>query len=178
MKKIFAETERLILREIVPEDALGILELDSDPEVHLYVPDRTIETIDEAKESINDIREQYEEFGIGRWAVIEKETGKFTGWAGLKWNVGPENDKRNFYDLGYRLIRRYWGKGYALEASKASITYGFGEMKLAEIIGVAERKNIASVKILERVGMKLIETFYEDDIELLWFSIRSEGRNA
>jgi len=172
--KIFAETPRLILREIVMEDAEGMLELDSDPEVHLYLPDSTIHTLDQAKTSISNIRKQYTVYGIGRWAVIEKESGAFIGWAGLKWNTVPENNKTDFYDLGYRLIRKYWGKGYATEAAKVSVQYGFREMNINEIIGTADSRNIASVKILENVGMKYIETFYEDGIPLYWYSLKKD----
>ena len=170
--KVFAETPRLILREIDIQDANGILQLDSDPEVHLYLPDKVIHTIEEAKDDIRNIRRQYADFGIGRWALIEKATGAFTGWAGLKWNIGPENNRHNFYDLGYRLIRKYWGKGYASEAAKVSVDYGFNTMNLDEIIGVADSRNIASLKILQKVGMKFIETFIEDDNLLHWYSIK------
>ena len=170
--KVFAETPRLILREIDIQDANGILQLDSDPEVHLYLPDKVIHTIEEAKDDIRNIRRQYADFGIGRWALIEKATGAFTGWAGLKWNIGPENNRHNFYDLGYRLIRKYWGKGYASEAAKVSVGYGFNTMNLDEIIGVADSRNIASLKILQKVGMKFIETFTEDDDLLHWYSIK------
>lgn len=170
--KVFAETPRLILREIDIHDAEGILLLDSDPDVHLYLPDNVIHTIEEAKEDIRNIRKQYVDFGIGRWALIEKASGAFIGWAGLKWNIGPENNRTNFYDLGYRLIRKYWGKGYASEAAKISVDYGFNNMNLREIIGVADSRNLASIKILQKVGMKFVETFTEDDNLLHWYSIK------
>lgn len=172
--KVFAETPRLILREVVLEDAEGMLALDSDPEVHLFLPDRVIETLEEAKESILDIRKQYKQFNIGRWAVIEKESGDFIGWAGLKWNTGPENNRMHFHDVGYRLIRKYWRKGYATEAAIASIKYGFNEMSIGELIGVADSRNIASVRVLQKAGMKYIETFYEDDIPLYWYSLKKD----
>ena len=172
--EIFAETPRLILREIVMGDAEGMLQLDSDPEVHLYLPDSTIHTIEQAKIAISDIRKQYSAYGIGRWAMIEKASGAFMGWAGLKWNTLPENNKTDFHDLGYRLIRKYWGKGYATEAAIVSVQYGFSEMNLNEIIGTADSRNIASFKILEKVGMKYIETFYEDDIPLYWYSLKKD----
>lgn len=170
--KIFAETPRLILREIELSDAEGMFQLDSDPEVHLYLPDPVLTSIEQARESITAIRKQYVEFGIGRWAVVEKSSGAFTGWAGLKWNLGPENDRTNFYDVGYRLIRQYWGKGFASESAAASIAYGFDKMDLDEIIGTADSRNPASVRILEKIGLKFIESFYEDDILLHWYSIK------
>lgn len=59
---------------------------------------------------IDSIRRQYIENGIGRWAVIDKESNNFVGWSGLKLITAKINNHQNFYDLGYRLIKRYWGR--------------------------------------------------------------------
>jgi ribosomal-protein-alanine N-acetyltransferase len=79
--KVFIETERLILRELVPIDAEGMFELDSDPLVHTYLGESPITTIEQAKANIALIRKQYVDNGIGRWALIEKQTGNFMGQA-------------------------------------------------------------------------------------------------
>jgi len=79
----FIETERLYIRELLPEDEEGMFEMDSDPEVHRFVGQRPIKTHEEAHNTINFIRKQYEDNGIGRWAVIEKETNGFIGWTGF-----------------------------------------------------------------------------------------------
>ena len=85
--KIYIETERLILREIRDEDVQGMYELDADPMVHKYLGNRPISTIDEAKNVIKYIQKQYEENGIGRWAIIDKKTKDFIGWSGLKYET-------------------------------------------------------------------------------------------
>jgi RimJ/RimL family protein N-acetyltransferase len=157
--KIFAETERLILREIIPEDVNNMFELDSDPEVHKYLGNKPFQNITQSVEIIDYIRKQYVENGIGRWAIIEKNTNDFIGWTGLKFVTERINDHINFYDIGYRLIRRYWGKGYAKESALASLNYGFHNMNLETIYAAANIKNIASNKILSDVGFKFIETF-------------------
>ncbi|MBC6112383.1 GNAT family N-acetyltransferase [Pedobacter fastidiosus] len=157
--KIFAETERLILRELLPIDAEGMFELDSDPDVHLYLGNNPIKSIEQSKSDIEFIREQYKRLGIGRWAVIEKETGDFVGWSGLKLITKLTNNHVNYYDLGYRFIKRFWGKGYATETAQASIDYGFNELNLDYIIGIADVDNLGSIHVLEKVGLKKIELF-------------------
>src|SRR5688572_5204127 len=104
--KIFAETPRLILRELHPSDDAGMFELDSDPEVHRYLGGQTVESIDQCRAIIEMVRQQYIDNGIGRWAVIEKSSGSFIGWAGLKLVRTITNGHTDFYDLGYRLIRK------------------------------------------------------------------------
>lgn len=82
--KIFAETERLLLREFLATDAPGMFALDSDPIVHRYLGNKPAQTIGQSHETIAFIRKHYVENGIGRWAVVEKSTNQFIGWAGLK----------------------------------------------------------------------------------------------
>lgn len=81
--KIFAETERLILREILPTDVNGIYELESDPEVHKYLGNNPVSDINQIVDGINFIRQQYIDNGIGRWAIIDKKNNNFIGWTGL-----------------------------------------------------------------------------------------------
>ena len=77
--RIFAETERLILREILPSDVDGMYELDSDPEVHKYLGNKTITNKEQNIEIIDSIRRQYKENGIGRFAILDKKTHDFMG---------------------------------------------------------------------------------------------------
>src|SRR5690606_25147557 len=118
--EIFVETKRLILREILPTDIDGFFELDADPEVHRYLGNKPVKNKQQVVDVINFIRQQYLDNGIGRWAMIEKETNNFIGWAGLKLEKIKINNHINYYDLGYRLIRKHWGKGFATEGATAS----------------------------------------------------------
>jgi RimJ/RimL family protein N-acetyltransferase len=169
--QIFAETERLILREILPEDAKGIFELDSDKEVHKFLGNNPINTLEKAQEIIQFIRQQYIDNGIGRWAVIEKKTGNFLGWAGLKLIREPINNHYNYYDLGYRFIRQYWGQGFASETAKASLEYGFGRLKLNEIFAIANCENLNSKRVLEKVGFKFTEVFDHEGVKHDWYRL-------
>jgi len=151
--KIHIETKRLIIRDIIPEDVNGIFELDSDPDVHIYLGNKPIETIEEAKACIDFVRKQYEENGIGRWAVVEKESQEFIGWTGFKLITSWINNKTQYYDLGYRFIKRAWGRGYATESAVASLDYGFNELRQEEICAMADVNHLVSNKILQNLGM-------------------------
>lgn len=164
------ETERLYFRELEPRDDAGMFELDSNPEVHTYLGNNPVKTIEESRAAIDFIREQYRTNGIGRWAALLKETGEFIGWAGLKLERNV-NGHDTHYDLGYRFIQKHWGKGYASEAAAAFVDYGFNVMNLEKINATADPSNAASRKVLERAGLKFIETFDHEGEEEVWYEM-------
>ncbi|MBU2526472.1 MAG: GNAT family N-acetyltransferase [Bacteroidetes bacterium] len=173
--KIFVETERLILREILPTDIDGMFELDSDPKVHRYLGNKPITDKDQIVKVINFIRQQYIEHGIGRFAIVDKKTNTFMGWTGLKLETKRINNHQNYYDLGYRLIRKYWGQGIASESAIASIDYAFNILNLEEVYAAAGCENIASNKIIQKVGLNFIQTFYYEDLKCNWYKIDKNG---
>lgn len=169
--KIFAETDRLILREIVLEDTQFMFALDSDPKVHKYLGNKPIKCMGKARAYIDYIRMQYEKYNIGRWAAIEKETGSWIGWTGLKMNFEDEmNGHTNFYDIGYRFMPQYWGKGYATESSIAARDYFFENFPNQKLCGLAEVGNTASIRVLEKIGLerKADFLFEPENIKLAW----------
>lgn len=180
--KIFAETDRLIMRELLPGDDTGMFELDSDPDVHTYLGRRPIKTIDEAREIIAFVRQQYIDNGIGRWAVIEKANSSFIGWSGLKLITETINNRTRYYDVGYRFIKKYWGKGYATEAAIASLAYGFTQIGADHIHGITDVNNIASGNVLLKAGLKFVEVFQRDGYPNNWYGISATewlaGRKA
>jgi ribosomal-protein-alanine N-acetyltransferase len=174
----YLETDRLILRDILEFDVEGMFRLDSDPLVHQYLGNNPIQTRQQAEETIHFIRQQYEERGIGRFAVIEKSSGDFIGWSGLKLNSGEKeslNGVQDFIDIGYRLIPEYWGKGYATESSLATLEFGFKTMNYPVIYGAAESGNIASNKILQRIGLEFVNDFYYKEISCKWYELKKEN---
>lgn len=172
--KIFAETERLILREIVSGDENGFWELDSDPEVHRYLGNNPVTDIEQIRTVIQSVRQQYIDNGIGRWAMIEKETGAFIGWTGLKFVTDRWNNHVNYVDVGYRLIRKYWGQGFATESVRPALKYGFEVLKLKEIYAITQLNNLASRHVLEKSGLTLIETFESEGMPYNWLGISYE----
>ena len=172
------ETDRLIIREIREADLDGIFELDSSTEVHKYLGNKPIKTKEEAKNTIQFIREQYIERGIGRFAVIEKKSGEFIGWSGFKLNRGKKetlNGFDNFIDIGYRLIPKYWKKGYALESAIACLDFGFKTLNYDIIYGAADVKNLGSNKILQKIGLQFVNEFEYDNVRVNWYQLKKEN---
>lgn len=170
--KTSLETERLLLRELLPSDDQGMFALDSDPEVHKFLWSEPFTRIEQSREIIEYIRQQYADNGIGRWAAIEKSSGEFIGWTGLKLERNV-NGRDTFYDIGYRLRREFWGKGYATESTKAFIDFGFSKMKIKEINAYANETNLASRNALQKCGLKHTETFDHEGIVHCWYEIRN-----
>ena len=171
---IFAETPRLILRELLPTDLEGMFELDSDPEVHRYLGNNPVTDIEKLKGVIEFVRQQYIENGIGRWAMVEKSTNAFVGWTGMKLIKEPINNRVDFYDIGYRLVRRFWGKGYATEAAKVALDYAFTHLPTGEIIGLANVDNTGSRNVLQKIGLVRQETFEMEGMKVDWLRITRE----
>jgi len=167
----FIKTPRLILREIVESDFTDLYELDSDPEVHRFLGNNPVQNIKQSKEIIKRIHQQYKDFGLGRWAIIDRFTHEFIGWSGLKFETMPINNQTGYYDLGYRLKRKYWGKGIATEAALESLKYGFTVLNLEKICAAAQIENIPSNKILKKVGLKYTETFEFEGEKCNWYEI-------
>lgn len=166
-------TQRLYFRELLPADDKFMFELDSDSEVHTYLWDETVNAIGESRKVIERVREQYSVNGIGRVAVILKDTDEFIGWAGLKLERTHVNGHDEFYDIGYRLMKKYWGKGYASEANMAYIDFGFNALKLEKICAYAYTSNGASRRILEKSGMKHVNDFMHEGIEAAWYEMKN-----
>ena len=162
------ETKRLFFRELITSDAEALFELDSNPEVHRYLGNNPVTSIGQVEAAITNIRKQYKDNGIGRWAAILKDTGEFIGWAGLKLENNINGQER-YYDLGYRFIQRFWDKGYASEASKAFVEYGFNVLKLEKINAFTDADNAASRRVLEKAGLDFVNFFDYDGARHAWY---------
>lgn len=101
--------------------------------------------------------------------MLLRTTNEFMGWAGLKLEAGPANEQHDFYDLGYRLLPRFWGQECGFEAAQASLTYGFGTMALSRICAQADVENIGSRRILEKIGMQQGNAFEEKGMRCVWY---------
>ena len=169
-------TDRLLLRPLRADDAPGMLALDSDPAVRRYlggIGGPQAASVADSRATIEFIQAQYAANGLGRWAVALRATGEFMGWAGLKLVPGPVNGQRDFYDLGYRFLPRYWGQGYGYEAARAWLAYGFEALRLPRICAYADVENIASCRILEKVGLAPGNEFVESGTVCRWYEAQN-----
>jgi len=105
----------------------------------------------ETQEKIEGFIASYATYGFGKWAVIFKESGELIGYCGIAVEQIENKDEK---EIGFRLDPKFWGKGLATEAAAAALQYGFERLKLPHIFGIAERANIASVRVLEKLGMR------------------------
>lgn len=140
------QTSRLILSEFSKEDAEDLYLLNADPEVLKYTGDPPFESIEDALAFV-DGYDNYSTDGFGRWTVRLKSDNSFIGWCGLKRHSNGE------VDLGFRIMRKHWGNGYATEAALGCIEYAFKSLDLPYLIGRAMKQNAASHRVLEKVGM-------------------------
>lgn len=168
----FMETPRLLLRPLEWSDDRALFLLDSDPAVHLYLGNQPVTSMAQVHEVLRSIHGQYEANGIGRWAVVEKASGAFAGWCGLKIERNV-NGRESFYDFGYRLRREFWGKGYATESGKHWIAHGFDDLGLREINAYTDRDNTGSRNVLEKCGLRHTEDFEQDGSRECWYEIHN-----
>lgn len=172
---ILYETDRLFVRRFVPEDVEGIYELDSNPEVHTYLGNNPISTMEQAEKTIEVLLKQCDEFGVARLAIIEKDSNEFIGWCGIK----SEHQLRadiglSYYDLGYRLKQNFWGKGIATETALFSLDYGFNTLGLEKICGCADEDHAVSNHILQKIGLIQKEPFTYEGTPCNWYELTKE----
>ena len=140
------ETECLILRDLVEEDAKQMFEYNTDHEVSKYLFWSAHQSMAETVAEISRYKSSEQ---MMQWAITLKDNGKLIGVGGF----GIVNKKMLKADLGYSFNPKYWNKGYATEMTKALIDYGFNQMKLVRIQGAVHPDNTASTKVLEKSGL-------------------------
>ncbi|MTI31033.1 GNAT family N-acetyltransferase [Xanthovirga aplysinae] len=168
------ESERLFCRKLTIDDLEWIYQQGQDPEVVRYIYGGKILTKNEEKERLEERLSYYNLYpGLGVFALHERESGAIIGVCNL-------NHSKEFEEIqiGYRLQKKSWGKGFATEISRALLAYGFEKMKLKRIIGIVETPNIASKRVLEKVGLKREKVVSLLTYDLDYYAIEVEGWNA
>ena len=153
----FLETDRLVLREFTADDVDNLIELDADPEVVLWTPDESTSRDEVERDVLPHFLRYYTDTpGFGFWAVEEKATGEFIGWFHLRPAQGHGPDEP---EIGYRLRRSAWGKGYATEGSRALIDKAFSEHPVRRVIAETSAIHTASRRVMEKSGLRLVREF-------------------
>lgn len=144
------ETERLLLRQWRDEDFEPFAALNADPITMEFFP--SVLTTPESDAAAAGNRAHIEEHGWGLWAVEVVETGEFIGFTGL-WTVPSDYPFIPAVEVGWRLARAHWGRGYATEAARAAVEFGFGDLGLAEIVSMTAVANLRSRRVMEKLAM-------------------------
>jgi RimJ/RimL family protein N-acetyltransferase len=156
--EIFVQTEHLALRRFTPADLDNLFELDSDPEVMRFLSGGTPTRREVIESRILPafLRSYQHSPGFGVWAADDIASGVFLGWFSLRppEGGGPEN-----VSLGYRLRRAVWGRGYATEGARALIRKGFSELGVQCVYATTYEFNLASRRVMEKVGLSLVRRF-------------------
>ena len=157
----FLETERLVLRRFTPDDVEVLTELDSDPQVMLFVtggrPTPREEVRTELLPALLNWYDRYEGFGF--WAAVERATGDFVGW--FHFRPHPDGVAAGV-ELGYRLRRSAWGRGYATEGCRALVHRGFTELGVERVYAEAMAVHTASRRVMEKAGLRHVRTFHQE----------------
>jgi ribosomal-protein-alanine N-acetyltransferase len=142
------ETERLLLRELLPEDAPAIFRLFSDPLVTRYYDLVTYTNIEQAEELIDFFDESFELERAIRWGIERKEDGELMGTCGFVWL------RTHRGEIGYELHSSFWRQGYMSEALDAILDFGFTELGLHRIEAMTMLENEASSGLLHSLGFQ------------------------
>ncbi|WP_203296601.1 GNAT family N-acetyltransferase [Luteirhabdus pelagi] len=156
------QTERLGLRNWHSSDLEAFVKMGQDTEVMKHFP--SLLSPSETEQLMNRFSTHFYEKGYTYFAVDELSTGKFIGFTGLMYQTF-ESDFTPSVDIGWRFKREAWGKGYATEAAKACLEFGFNKCKLAEIYSHTPVQNKPSEKVMQRIGMEYIKTFLHPKLD-------------
>lgn len=169
------ETERLLLRRLLPSDFDDLSALYSDPEVRRYFPEGTLtreETQEELEWFVNGHPKHPE---LGLWATIHKPSGRFIGRCGLlPWTIDGQYE----VEVAYMIAREFWRQGLGTEAAQGILEYGFEVLHLPRLICLIDHDNEASIKVATNIGMTF-EKEGEDDLgPFLLYSRSAPGSPA
>lgn len=160
------ETDRLILRWLTPDDAAFILELLNEPAWIRYIGDKSVHTLDDAKNYIlTGPMKMYSQFGFGLFLVERKEGSSPIGMCGL-----IKRDTLDNVDIGFAFLSRYQTQGYGFESASATLKYGHEQLDMERILAITSLDNHASSRLLEKIGMKYEGTIFLDKEELKLFA--------
>jgi ribosomal-protein-alanine N-acetyltransferase len=162
------ETPRLHFRRFTLDDLQALAGLRSDPDVMKHVGSRRPESIEEVQVVLNRVIAHWEQHGFAPFALIDTASGKLAGWCGLKYL-----EDTGEVEIAYGFAKAYWGNGLASEAAAAVMQYGFDQLRLDRIVAVVWPENIASVRVLEKLGMRREAALYKG--EMLYYILSRDA---
>jgi [ribosomal protein S5]-alanine N-acetyltransferase len=181
------QTPRVTLRRLVEADADNLFMLDHDQDVLKFTSEVPLQDVNLYRIMICNIYkpfyERYENFGY--WAAEERAGGRFIGWFCLHpaAEAGEAASLLEFedgdYEVGYRLRRSAWGKNYATEVTRALVNWAFIELGVKSIVAVTSSANLASIRVMEKVGLRLVDRLFslpKADVPFVKYSLSRDGK--
>jgi ribosomal-protein-alanine N-acetyltransferase len=155
-------TQHLTLRPIVSADAAVLYHIYQTEGVLQYFPNPSPPSLEKVERFAANQQAHWEKYGYGNWGVVPDGEKELAGWAGLQYL--PELDET---EVGFLLDKSFWGRGYATEAARASLKFGFEHFNLDHIIALVHPENIASRRVIEKCGLSYVDTLPLWGIELM-----------
>jgi ribosomal-protein-alanine N-acetyltransferase len=160
------ETERLILDAWQVPDVQALRPIATDTEVMRYITGGVPWTDDQIQTFVERQLKLYSERGLCRWKLVSKATGEMMGFCGVGfWRDNPDPE------IGWWLARRYWGQGLATEAASAALRDAFERVRLDRIISIARPENTASLRVMDKLGLRRECDFEVEGLRLLRYAI-------
>ncbi|MCV9933172.1 GNAT family N-acetyltransferase [Flavobacterium sp. LS1R47] len=156
------QSQKIIIREFLPEEKQTFLNLFKDPEVTQYLPQVSPERY---VEMFNELLENYKTGNLSRWAIFDTTNNNFIGMCVARIFV----DNTNQIEIGYVLSKPYWGKGIATEVCKALTQYSFSNTDKNEVVAITDLDNSGSQNVLQKAGFKRLSNLTRSEEELAYF---------
>lgn len=160
------ETPRLLLRQFTPDDTEDLYRIYSQPDLFKYMSNEKPLLWEQTRAVINAFTENWQKHHFGVWAVVCKRNQQLIGHCGFKF---LENTSE--VQIGYLLLKPYWGMGLATEAAWAALKYGFEVAQLDRVVAIAKPENIASRRVMEKIGMNYEKEAYYYENDVVYYSI-------
>ncbi|MDE3252735.1 MAG: GNAT family N-acetyltransferase [Bacteroidota bacterium] len=149
--KPMIETERLWIRQWITADLAPFCRLNGDPVAMEFFPATLTE--EQSRDQMNRIRQHINQKGYGFFALERKDTGEFIGFTGL-WHPSFTASFTPCTEIGWRILPQHWNQGFATEAAKACLQFGFTRLDLSEIVSFTSVHNHRSEKVMQKIGMQ------------------------
>lgn len=163
------DTERLMLKTVVIEDAPFFLELYNSPSFIEFIGDRNLKSVEDAENYVrNRFFPQIEKLGYGNYLVIRKEDGAKIGAVGIF-----ERDGLDVHDIGFSFLEEFHGKGYGFEAASKLLKKAFTDFGCSKISAITSKENVASQTLIKKLGLQYLKMVKlpEESVELLYYEI-------
>ncbi len=172
---MIAETSRLVLRPLQPDDAEALHPVFSDPQANRFTL-RKHEALAQTVEWINGVLGNYAKRGFGPWCVVRKSDNAVIGYCGCGI---IELDGKTECEIGYRILRGCWGKGLATEAVRAALDHALGDLSFGRVVALIQPDNAASIRVAQKAGMEYERDWmYEGILMRVYVAHSRSGRGS